>query len=485
MRVGLVSGDGLPVSGLLTIFRNVVEVGREMEVLEVPIPTDLGFSWRPDKPGFFPSGDNTITNPNWMSIADCPATVRIENVMFATELTSIRENLASFSLLSVSEKEQLKSRIAKLTKVYYKHFANWLKINELDWVIALNMTLSDAVPVTAALHHAVYDYFSKGRRGGILFWDHDLFQSCAIRDPSTGVRLYPEKPNEFTPLPRKNEFTRWVVVSDALAEETTHYPTDLSPNVVPNVLPSIQVDALQTRHWDYARRLGLDLRRPILLNPVRMFRIKGVHIAIKLLAAMKMVAKAQQIEIPYLLVFGSLQEDREYGQEVIALVQDLNISSEVRFLDGVPLTSHCEADGSWKLDEIDLLRLSATSCGGVVFTPSVRDVETVGLGPGLGAQAGLPCAVTDYDAFERIYGSSLMYTRVGPDPDGIQKAGEEFLNVLQRMKRQDTNLLSRLRQNQRTMENRFPVEPWRNLWQEMKTTLVEDTVGIRQRLVRN
>ena len=473
MRVGLVSGDGLPVSGLMTIFRNVVELGQSMGILEVPVPADLGFSWRPDKPTFFPSGNDTVVYPDWMSVADCPTAVCLDSVTFARELVAIRDGVARLSLLSMLEKKRLNSRITDLAAVYYEHFTSWLKSSEVDWVFALNMTLSDAVPATVALHNAIRDHFSDGRRGGILFWDHDLFQSCAIRDPDSGTRIYPEKPNECTPLPRRNSFTRWVVVSDALAKETTCYPTDLSPEVVPNILPAIPVGTLEARHWEYVRHLELDLRRPILLNPVRVFRVKGVHIAIELLAAMKAAAERRGFAIPYLLVFGSLQEDPVYAQEVLALACDLNILSDVRFLDGVPLTSYCEADRPWRLDEIDLLRLATASCGGVVFTPSVPDVETVGLGPGLSALAGLPCAVTDYDAFERIYGPSFICTRGGFGPDEVRKAGEELLNVLQGMKQQDVVLLERLKENQRAMERRFPVELWRNLWREMEVALLE------------
>jgi hypothetical protein len=473
MRIGLVSGDGLPVSGLLTIFRNVVELGREMGIVEVPVPADLGFSWRPDKGALFPSGNEAVVYPGWMLVAGCPATIRWDSATFATELVCIREYVARLSLLTISEKKRLRSRIADLTVVYYEHFMSWLKSNEVDWVVALNITLSDAVPVTAALHSAVRDYFSDGRRGGILFWDHDLFQSCAIRDPDSGVRLYPEKPNELTPLPRRNSFTRWVVVSNALAEETHCYPTDISPEIVPNILPTIPTAALEGRHWEYARRLDLNMRRPILLDPVRVFRVKGVHVAVELLAAMKAAAEQRGIEVPYLLVFGSLQEDAEYAQEVVALAQDLNVLSEVRFLDGVPLTSHREADDCWRLDEVDLLRLSAASCGGVIFTPGVPDVETVGLGPGLGALAGLPCAVTEYNAFEKVYGSSFACTRVEPGPDGIRKAGEELLSVLQGVKQKDTVLLDRLKENRKAMASRFPVEPWSNLWREMEVALGE------------
>src|ERR1700730_190289 len=106
MRVGLVSGDGLPVSGLLTIFRNVVDHGREMGMVEVPLPVDLGFSWRPDKGTLFPSGNGTVVYPNWMSVASCPTAVRLDSSMFAMELISIREGVARLSLLSIPERKR-------------------------------------------------------------------------------------------------------------------------------------------------------------------------------------------------------------------------------------------------------------------------------------------------------------------------------------------------------------------------------------------
>jgi hypothetical protein len=39
MRVGVVSGDGLPVSGLLKVLRNVIDVGRQDGLVDVPIPS--------------------------------------------------------------------------------------------------------------------------------------------------------------------------------------------------------------------------------------------------------------------------------------------------------------------------------------------------------------------------------------------------------------------------------------------------------------
>jgi hypothetical protein len=37
---------------VLTVLRNVIKVGRQDGLVDVPIPTDLGFAWRPDKPTF-------------------------------------------------------------------------------------------------------------------------------------------------------------------------------------------------------------------------------------------------------------------------------------------------------------------------------------------------------------------------------------------------------------------------------------------------
>jgi hypothetical protein len=472
MRVGLVSGDGLPVSGLLTIFRNVVEIAQAMGLVELPIPADLGFAWRPDKPRFFPAGDASMANPTWMLVDHCPPVILREHATFADELTALRDDIARSSLLAASAQRHLPARIARLAAVYYEHFMHWLSSHNLDWVIALNMTLSDAVPATAALHRAIHDRFAGGRRGGIVFWDHDLFQSCAIRDPVSGQRMYPEQPNAYTPLPGKNAYTRWIVVSQALAKEAAAYPTDLMPLVVPNVLPALPTGEPDERQQAFARQLDLDRRRPVLLNPVRIFRVKGVHIALHLLAALKRAAERERRESPYLLVFGSLQEDAAYSKELIALVHELDIVSSVRFLDGVPLSSYCDATGRWRLDERDLLHLSVATGGGVVFTPDVPDVETVGLGPGLAALAGVPCALTHYDAFESVYGPALACVQVTPDPAGIDRAGEEYFHVLQRQRQQEKDMLRTLQENQRLIVQRFPAEPWRNLWQEMQTALL-------------
>lgn len=52
MKWAIISGDGLPTSGLLTIFRNVAEIAIKNNIIINEIPADLGFSWRPDKNTF-------------------------------------------------------------------------------------------------------------------------------------------------------------------------------------------------------------------------------------------------------------------------------------------------------------------------------------------------------------------------------------------------------------------------------------------------
>lgn len=467
MRVGVVSGDGLPVSGLLTVLRNVIDAGRRDGLVDVPIAADLGFSWRPDKPTFFPDGDDGANTPEWMQLSSCPVTKHISAAALAGELDLIRVGVASFRSLDQSEREVLRTRITKLAALYEQHFTSWLDQSGIDWVVALNMTLSDAVPVTVALHAAARRYFGSRALGGILFWDHDLFASCGICDPRTGSRIYPEEPNELTPVPQRNSFTRWVVVSEGLAEEARRYPTDLVPDVVPNVLPAMRGGSLGALGEAFARQHALEPGRAVVLNPVRMFRIKGVDIAVKLMSMIKATALRRGVPVPYLLMFGRLDEDAEYAFEVLTLARALGIDRDVRFLDGVPLVTYCDGSGRWQFDEVDLLRLAAETAGGVVFTPGVADVETVGLGPALAALAGLPCAITDYIAFEEVYGSSFAVTRVGRSSEDLRLAADELLDLLAGLRRGDPMLTTTLAANRRTIEARFPDGPWRKLWREL------------------
>jgi glycosyltransferase involved in cell wall biosynthesis len=302
-----------------------------------------------------------------------------------------------------------------------------------------------------------------------VLWDHDLFGSCAIRDPDSGGRLYPAVPNDLTPLPRKKPWIRWVVVSQALADEAKDYPTDAEPLVLRNVLPQLPTGGLDPQHERFMRQHGLTLERPILLDPVRVFQVKGVDIALRLLAAAKATAAARGVPAPVLVVFGSLEEDPEYAEQMLALAHELELDSDVRFLDGVPLSTHADANGDWQLDEIDLLRLASASGGGVVFTPGVPDVETVGLGPALAAAAGLPCAVTSYNAFDGVYQRSQRFSHVhvGSSPEAIIAAGAELLDALAQASSGDPQWAVRRDVNRQIVGEQFPTGPWRGLWEDL------------------
>ncbi len=327
------------------------------------------------------------------------------------------------------------------------------------------MTLSDAVPATLALHRAADAYYAN-RPGGVVFWDHDLFASASVYDPATGLRVYPERPSAVTPVPAKQLHTAWAVVSSRLAEETSTYPTDLVPTVVPNILPSIP-PGLDGRHAEFRRRCQLDPGRPVLLNPVRVFHIKGVHLAVEVLAVMRREARSRGLAVPYLLVFGSLHEDPDYARQVVDTVHRLGLEDDVRFLGGVPLGSCRDSAGQWHLDEIDLLRLAAATNGGVLFTPSVPDVETIGLGPGLAAAASVPCLITNYDAFDRVYGPDFSFTRTTTEPAALERAAVDFLATLQGMENQDPALMAALASNRRLGKQIFPADGWADLWHDL------------------
>lgn len=204
MRIGLVSGDGLPVSGLLTVFRNVLNLGVGMGIVDPYVPADLGFSWRPDKPSFFPDGQGEIHAPSWMQVA--PHYIRADSRELALALTRLRNGIAEFESASPGDKAALKTSFATLQSMYYKQFTRWLDEIAVDWIFAVNMTLPDAAPATAALHEAAGRYFSAKESGGVVFWDHDLFGSCAVPNSDTGGRLYPPTPNEL--LPCRGRVTR-------------------------------------------------------------------------------------------------------------------------------------------------------------------------------------------------------------------------------------------------------------------------------------
>ncbi len=464
MKLALVSGDGLPVSGLLTIFRNVIDAELGSGQLELPVAADLGYSWRPDKEHFFPAGRPDSGYPEWMAVSDV-VPVDLDAADLMRRLTDIRAGVARADSLDEAERERLRHAVEELAVPYEEYFSRWFEENDIDWVCAVNMTLSDAVPVTVGLHRAAAKRWSDGRAGGVLFWDHDLFGSCAIFED--GVRVYPEAPNGFTLLPGSHPCHRWAVVSPALAKEAGGYPTRLTPVILPNVLPTVDGEGLQDRHTEFLAQRGLDPARPPLLVTVRMFRVKGVEISVALLAEVKRLCQSRGTPVPYLLVFGSMDEDPPYAREVVALARELDVMDDIVFLDGVPLASHPGPDGRWRLDEVDLLRLCRAGSGAVLFTPNTPDVESVGLGPALAAVAGVPCAVTPYTCFEDFYGprSSCVIVR-GP---GMADAARELLELMDRTADGDPRVRRGLDQDRDHVLGSFDPQPWRAQFRAMTT----------------
>ncbi|MEV0354809.1 hypothetical protein AB0H71_01985 [Nocardia sp. NPDC050697] len=469
MRIALVCGDGLPVSGLLTIFRNVRELGRSMGIVENSVAADLGYSWRPDKKRFFPAGNGAGMTAPWMEIAVNAAVTHLDPDRLAAEIDELRRLTVRFDDLDSEQCDDLTARTAQLRALYTEHFEKWLARHQPDWVFAVNTTLPDAVFVTRALHEAAAAFY-RDRPGGLLVWDHDLFGSCAVWDAEAGQRHYPAAPNAATPLPAAAPHLRWVVVSETLAREARRYPTTARPRVVPNILPAIG-DSLETRHRQAAAQLGLDPGRPVLLNPVRVFRVKGVDLAIRLHHAVIEHRRLAGAALPYLLVFGALDEDPGYATEVIELVERLGTGEHVRFLNGVPLGTSRDEHGRWYLDEADLLTLARVSRGGVVFTPSVPDVETVGLGPALAARAAVPCVVTGYDVFPDTYGPGFTCTRFATTGEGLDAAAAAFADDLTDFGRDAPALLERLRINGDVVDRRFPDQPWRSVLTELQERL--------------
>jgi glycosyltransferase involved in cell wall biosynthesis len=473
VKIGLISGDGLPVSGLLTVFRNVFQLGRSMGLFDDVVVADLGYSWRSDKALFFPNGPMGYQYPSWLrpTINDSIAGSNV--AMLSAELEDIRRCVTTFEELDQPKRWSTADRIEELRKLYFDHFSSWLERHEPDWVFAMNLTLPHAVSVTSALYMAADRHFS-GRPGGLVVWDHDLCGSNGRWDAAVDRRFYPSVPNDVTPLPPEAPHIRWIVVSQALAREAESYDTTARPQVLANLLPSVP-PGIEQQHHRFARQLGLNPELPILLCPVRIYRVKGVSQALRFHAEVVNECLGRSLPLPYLLVFGSLDEDPEYADELIGLRDELGTEDYVRFLGGVPLETMREDNGDWRLDEVDLLRLARATNGGVVFTPSVSDFETVGLGPGLAAAAEVPAVSTRYNAFDEVYGTAgVACTTFEPDGTGMTKAVTEFVDVLARFARHDAELIAELKRNRQAVEALFPTEPWRALLASMNGGIAEE-----------
>src|SRR5262249_22642332 len=102
MKWAVLCCDGLPVSGLLTVLRNVLRLGFRDGLIEPPVAADLGFSWRPDKWEFFPRGGTGNYYPDWLEVSDwAPAEWGREEL--AARLTGIRDDVARLAELPPGE----------------------------------------------------------------------------------------------------------------------------------------------------------------------------------------------------------------------------------------------------------------------------------------------------------------------------------------------------------------------------------------------
>lgn len=466
MRWAVLCCDGLPVSGLLTVLRNVLELGFREHLIEPPVAADLGFSWRPDKWEFFPCGGNAGHYPDWLNVSDwAPGEWTREEL--AARLTRTRDDVARLAELTPPQIADLRASIEELAGPYERHFGDWLDEHDPDWLCAINMTLSDAVPVTLAMHRVARRRWGQGRPGGVLFWDHDLFGSCSVHE--NGARVYPPAPNPLTPLPGSEPGHRWVVATDGLAAEAAGYgrPGVQKPLVLPILLPTLEPGPLSSRHREFADEQGIGPGRPVLLAPVRVWRPKGADIAIELLAQVRAQALRAGEPPPCLLVFGSLAEDPQFAAELAALACRLEVWPDVRWLDGVPLVSCRDAAGGWHLDEADLLKLAAASGGAVLFTPSQPDIDTVGLGPALSAVAGVPCAVTAFNCFAEVYGDQFAKIDVEPTEQGLRTAGATLHAAMRARRRGDPAAAEAMAGNARIAAERFGPDGWRDLLTSM------------------
>ncbi len=395
---------------------------------------------------------------------------------YGEELLRIRRDVAQPEDLSLEEREALHRRIETIMIKYQTHFEQWFEENDIDWVFAINMTLSDAVPVTIALHNAADKRWGDFRPGGILFWDHDLLGSYAVHEKNE--RVYPKRPNEFTLVPKNVPWHVWAVVSEVLSPETVTYPTELRALIVPNVLPVVSNQGVALQEpgifakflEDFDLLDGVFDGRPVLLCPNRIFPVKGIDISIRLLAYIKAISIKRYLPVPYLLIFGDPEEDPEYATELQTLAHDEGLTSDIRFLGGVPLCSGIK-DSRALLDEKDLLRLSAATHGGVLYTPNTTDVESVGLGPALASIAALPCLVSKFNALHQVYGDGLYCVQLDAKcEESFEGAAKEFVDLMTASnsdsgRTEDQRRLweNIVQQNSSLMLKKFPMREWKGL----------------------
>ncbi|WP_174851184.1 glycosyltransferase family 4 protein [Yersinia artesiana] len=464
MKWAIISGDGLPTSGLLTVFRNVAEIAIKNNIIINEIPTDLGFSWRPDKVKFFPHGNPDSHYPTWMKVSSIHQHSMC-NEDYSNEFTNIRNKVAKYEQLTYKEIINIQKDISLISEQYQNYFINWLEDNDIDCLFCLNMTLSDAVPVTLAIHNAAKKYWEKRNHGGVIFWEHDLFGSYAIYE--NAERLYPAIPNILTPIPQKNTYTKWIVASEALADECRDYPTELIAEVIPNILPSIDESGFNKIHSEFLNQHNIAAGSTIIIAPVRVFRVKGLEISIDIFNSLLNIYKEKDLLLPKLLIFGNMNEDPEYADYLKEQVNILHLNDDIIFLDEVPLQTYRNKNNKWCLNEVDLLIICHALSGAVLFTPNVKNVESVGLGPALAAIYTIPCAVTEYSAFTEFYGSEYHHIKV--DPDFPRDAAQQLFEWMCMHAAGEIGIKMQLVSNKLLIQSKFPINPWQDFIYQLRS----------------
>jgi hypothetical protein len=195
-----------------------------------------------------------------VEFADVPTAV--------ANLNFCRDSARDWSLLTAIQRAAFREADARLYTVFSSHFDRWLVDAAADWLICLNMTLTDSPSATRALMGSICRYFAS-RPGGAIFWDRDLFSTYAVHKGNTAV--YPTRPNEVTPLPTRRNCRRWVVVSPVLLREALTYGVDIVPELIPNPLPRVTTadDAVSTEMLQrFCSEWQLEAERPFVLAQV-------------------------------------------------------------------------------------------------------------------------------------------------------------------------------------------------------------------------
>ncbi|MET8573630.1 hypothetical protein [Streptomyces sp. NPDC005012] len=459
MRLGVVCGDGLPVSGLLTSLRYALDLGVRSGVVEFPVITDLGYSWRFDK-GFAPDGRGE-PYPDWMT----PACMELpgDPGAWGRDLLAVRDRVAALDELDAGERTTLREEIDRLAAPYEEHFR--VMLADVDVVIAMNMTLTDAVPVTLALLRVLDEMFADGhRRGRVVWWDHDLLENYART--ADGKRVYPVFPNELTPLPRANGYTYWATLTPAQVTEAAGYPTDAVPMLLPPMVPlSVPDGDLDAHQREFLAQHGVEEDQPVLVVPKRVVPEKGVALTLRLHAATIAEARRRGEPVPVLVVFGSLAEEREHARDMLDLADSLGLGGTVVWADGVPLSSYRDEQGL-HLDEIDLLHIARNRSGAVVYTPNVPGVEAASMPPAFAAVAELPCAVSPFKIFASVY-PGYSAVMVGPSAGELERAAGELLDMMAAVRKADPVVRRKLANNRDISLRTFGEVHWRAFWQEL------------------